>query len=377
MSNCKRVLHVFGAMDQGGAETRTMEIYRTINKNEVQFDFLTTKGGEHYYNEEIRKLGGRIFVIKPPKEVGLFRFIKSVMNLIKEKGPFYATHAHTSHNSGIISLASRLAGVKLRISHARTSSDRNNSGLLRRTYFFISRLLILANSNKLVACGYKAGSFLFGERIMKSGRVKLLPNAINLSPYLSLSAENKEQKKAEIDINTNNFVVGHVGSFRKVKNHNFLIELFSNIKKCIPNAKLVLVGDGELRDEIKAKVIQLKIEKDVFFLGKRSDIPEILNMFDVFLLPSYYEGIPGVIVEAQAAKVPSVISETVTKEVDLGLGLTSYVDLNEPYEKWVDAIKLAATSKNITEKQVVDKISSRGYEVNTASKVLMTIYDLH
>ena len=165
----KKVLHVFGKMDCGGAETRTMDIFRKINRQKLNFDFLTMKPGEGYYDREIEELGGQVFVITSPSKTHVFKHIKEIIEVIRKNGPYDAVHAHTSYHTGIISLAAFLAGVKIRISHSRSASNLRNKGFFRKTYFILMRTLINIFTTEKVACGLKAGLFFMGKRQLRTG----------------------------------------------------------------------------------------------------------------------------------------------------------------------------------------------------------------
>jgi glycosyltransferase EpsF len=370
----KRILHVFGQMEIGGAESRTMDLYRAIDKDKYQFDFIVTKPGEHHFFHEIRKMGGRIFYVNPPLSSTPIKYIKDLINLFKKEGPFHAVHAHTSFNEGFILLAANISKVEKRIAHSRSASNLNVNNFTRKIYSKVMQKLILYFGTDLVTCGTEAGEYLFGNKAMNKGKVIVLPNAINLTEYQSL-LETKKESKMSLGIPVDKTVIGHVGNFRKVKNHSFLIDIFMNYREKNSESILVFVGNGPEESEIRKKVTSLGIEKDVYFFKKRQDIPRIMNAFDVFILPSLYEGVPGVIVEAQAAALPCLISDSVTKDIDVGTGLLQYVPLNQSPSKWSESIEISLQQKKIEKNVCWKLLFEKGYDVNSSVKKLINIYD--
>lgn len=373
----KRIIHVFGKMDCGGAETRTMEIYRKINREEVQFDFLTMKNGPGYYDSEIKKLGGNIYVISSPSKVGVLKHIKEIIEILKNRGPFYAVHAHTSYHAGIVCLAAYIAGVNVRIVHSRSASNPKTKGLSRKVYFILMRILIKLFSTHMIACGEEAGYFLYGKRAMRKGKVEIIRNAIDFERYKNLSFRNIELRH-QLNIDEDTIAIGHVGSFSPVKNHKFLINILKGLKEKQLNFKMILVGDGKLKSEIEKKVEEQGLSDFVLFLGIRSDIPELMSMFDILLLPSFYEGLPGVIVEAQAAGTPCIISDTVTKEVDAGLGLLDFLSINNP-QQWSELIveKKVKKEKDKDIEEIRKKLDDNGFTVENSIQRFYRLYNIN
>lgn len=370
----KRILHVFGKMDCGGAETRTMEIYRRINHEKIQFDFLTMKKGEGYYDREINELGGKVYLISSPSTVSVITHIKEIIETIRREGPFYAVHAHTAYHAGVICLAAYIAGVKIRVVHSRSASDPNTKGLMRNIYFIIMRLFIKIFSTNMIACGKDAGYFLYGKKTMEKGKVKIIINAIDFEPYSQLEYRNPSLRQ-ELNIAQDTFIMGHVGSFSTVKNHEFLIDILKILKEKGFAGKLILVGDGKLRTKIEKTVDEENLSDYILFLGMQSDIPNLMSMFDVLLLPSFYEGVPGVIVEAQAAGTPCIISDFVTKEVNAGLGLLEFLPIKDP-RKWVELIVQKTNKEKIDKKEIWSKLNDGGFTVEKSIHKLYDVYNL-
>lgn len=372
-----RVLHVFGVMDCGGAETRTMEIYRRIDRSIVQFEFLTLQKQGGYYDAEIASLGGTVYCIDPPSSVGVFKHIRQVISIMKNEGPFHAVHAHTAYHAGLICLAAFFSGVKIRVVHARTAGSAqsfSSTGFARKLYLCIMRVLIFVFATELVACGERAGRFLYGASKMKRGKVKVLRNAIDLNRFDSLPFRNPELRHI-FGLGSDTIVIGHVGSLNPVKNHEFLISIAACLKKSKMNFKMFFVGEGKLGSLIKKRVESEELEDVITLLGLRSDVPDLMAMFDILLLPSLYEGLPGVIVEAQAAQTPCIVSDRVTTEVDLGLGFVEFLPIISANE-WCKAVIEKGIKQQVDESVVLENLRNKGFTVESSIAMLHTIYKL-
>lgn len=372
-----RVLHVVGGMNRGGAETMIMNYYRNIDRGKLQFDFLCMSDGEHHYDEEIRALGGRIIHIPPPKKVGLFAHLKDMVRAMKQYGPFVAVHAHTLHHAGLVLLASRLAGIRNRVAHSHNTSTEEDGKLYRRVYFCLMKLLIQKEATRLLACGEAAGRYLFGDRSYDMGRVKVLPLALDLRLYEHLSYEDRMVKRKELSLGEESLIIGHVGRFERPKNHVFFIPLMMYMRDLGIDCKLLLVGDGSLRRDFEREIIKNGLVDHVRLLGVRSDIPELMNMFDVFVLPSLYEGLPVVSIEAQAAGVSCVLSDTITKEVDMGLGLVHFMSLDVPVEEWAQLIVSLREVKRPDYSVRREALTNRGYNIRDNVDMLYEIYGIN
>lgn len=368
-----RILHVFSKLNRGGAETMIMNIYRNINRNEIQFDFLCLSSGEFDYVEEIKNLGGRIYILdtdfaKNPL-INTFRIIK----IIKKFGPFIAIHAH-SLPSFILTLA-RFMGIRKRISHVHSTYTEKKISFIRKFYMWISRKMLCINATDLVACSNDAGRYFYGERFDINKKGLVIQNAIDITKYKDSNKNYIKELKKEFGISEKMLIIGHIGSYRPVKNHDFLIRLANYIKQRNIKFKMILVGNGSLFNEIKNKVSLFDLDNNVLLLGMRTDIPELLNLFDVLLMPSFFEGIPVTVVEAQAACTPCIISDTITREVDMECGLVDYINLNDDYEIWLNKI-IQAKDKNANLDFVFRNIYDKGYDVENSIDLFYKLYRL-
>ncbi len=370
-----RVLQVFGSLNIGGAETRTMEIFRAVDKNKYSFDFLCMQSGKQFYEDEIVELGGNIIKVSEPHENPILNF-KEIVGALKTNGPYDAVHAHTSFHCGLISLAAKIVGVSVRISHARTTGSKN-SGLKSKIMLLFGRCLIKLFSTHCLAISESAAAYLYGNNFKKNKKVVILPNSIDTSRYFDIEEEAVNKLMEEFALSDDNFIIGHVGRFESMKNHAFLIEIVREMVKKNPLIKLVLIGDGSLRTDIEKKVNLYGLSDNVIFGGNRTDVPLWMNIFDVVVIPSVYEGLCGVAIESQATGTPCVLSTGIPqKETDLGLGLTKYISLDEPIDNWIEAILIFKSPKSLDKSVIFDKLYDNGYTLESGTDNICKIYSL-
>lgn len=371
-----RILQVTGGMNAGGAETMLMHLYRKIDRSKVQFDFISFTQERCHYDEEIRDLGGRIFFVPPPKSSNFLSFLIDIYHVIKQNEHYHAIHAHTLFNSGLVLLAARFAGIKLRVCHSHNTLGDYGDVLGRKIYFGIMRVLIKCNANRNVACSKAAARFLFGKEVMVGQKFHLLYNAIDLFPYRVIHEEEIKSMRKELGIQEDTLIIGHVGKFGEQKNHAFLIELAEFLKNEKVNFRLLLIGSGTLKEKIESLVKQKELGEYVKFLGVQTNIPLFMNMFDVFVFPSLYEGLGIVLIEAQAAGTPCVISDSIPEECDMGLGLISRLNLKDTPESWYEAILSSCRIIRKSSEITTEAILKNGYNLDATVGTLMSIYGL-
>jgi glycosyltransferase involved in cell wall biosynthesis len=368
MSNNQRIriLHVVGAMNRAGTETMLMNIYRNINRDKVQFDFISYSRQDAHYDEEIRSLGGR--VIKLSKTQSILELYQA----IKTYGPYHAVHSHTLFHCGIASIAALLAGVEVRISHAHTTLD-NSSSVIRKFYIKLMRFIINNFSTNLLACSKGAGSYLFGEKSIIKKKYSYFPNVVDYSEFLQIPNIEVEEFKV-IEGLGNGLTIGHIGRFMEAKNHTFLLDILKYVIKKNPTIKLLLVGDGDLREQIEEKAKQDGIYENIRFVGVKENISTMLHSMDVFVFPSLYEGLGLVLLEAQASGVPCIVSEAIQPEADLHLGLVSKLSLADGAEVWGDKI-LEISNKNEKDvDKIIEGFEQNGYSLTVGISKLISIY---
>ena len=352
-----RVLMILGGpMYYGGTELFLMNYYRHINRNEIQFDFVCP-GDEHgVFDDEITKMGGRIFHV-PHKLKHPVKYTLGLKKIILDNG--YKIIHSQMNAMGCWPLAiAKSVGVPMRIAHSH-STKHQTSNSVKFILNDIAKLLLRKYATDYYACGYDAGVFLFGKKLMVQNKVQIIHNAIELDKYAySDSKRNKIRKEFGIK---DEIVIGHVGQFHEWKNHKKIIEIFTEIAKADSNVKLMLVGDGPLKSDIQTMAKKNNIRDKVIFTGSRDDVSDILNAFDVFLFPSLFEGLGIVAIESQANGLPTVVSDAVPDEA-----LITDIVIKEALESdaciWKDTLykALKAGRKNENEKLI-----EAGYDIVT------------
>ena len=285
-----RVLQVVTHMNRGGLETMLMNYYRNIDRNKVQFDFLTHRpeNEKKDYDDEIRGLGGKIYhmpVLNPFSP----SYMKSLDRFFKEHKEYKIVHSHLDCLSAYPLKAAKKNGVPVRIAHAHTTLVDTN---LKKYIKLFSKKKISKYATNLFACGQRAGKWMF-----EGQPFQIMNNAIDTKKYL-FCLETREKIRKEFHISEDEYVIGHVGNFTLPKNHTFIINLFYEICKKNKKVKLILVGGGNDGSQYKEKAEKLKIADKIIFTGVRNDVPDLMQAFDVFLFPSIYEGLPVTLVEA-------------------------------------------------------------------------------
>lgn len=362
-----RILHVVGAMNRGGTETMLMNIYRKIDHGHVQFDFISYDQEEAHYDQEIKQLGGRIIRLTKTSS------IKQIYQTIKVYGPFAAIHAHTLFHCGLTGIAARLAGVNIRISHAHTTSDHSQS-IVRKVYMKMMRSIIRKSSTHLLACSKGAGLYLFGSSCLTKPTYAYFPNVIDYKKFLTVSQTEVKKFKVEAGLG-NHLVLGHIGTFKVVKNHSFLLEIMKRIQK-ESSAKMVLVGDGELREKIQQEAEKAGLGEKICFVGVREDVTTILNSMDVFIFPSLAEGLGLVLLEAQASGIPCLVSEAIQPEADLKIDLVTKLKIADGPQAWADKIIELATKKEQDTNKITASFEKNGYAIKSGISKLMAIYQV-
>ena len=357
-----RVLHIFGGLGTGGTESLIMNWYRNIDRTKIQFDFLVRSADDNYL-EEIKSLGGRIFYTSSfPRH--FIRNYKETKTILAKK-EWDVIHVHG--NAAMYILPLRLAkklGYTHRIMHSHSIKAQNKV------------FSLVHNANKLrfpqlattcLACSSSAGQWMFADFPFNLSR-----NAINIDSY-RFDGTHRTRIREMLGVE-NKFVIGHVGRFATPKNHTFLLNVFTNVKNKLPDSVLMLIGDGELETSIKAQAEQLGITDSILFMGRKSNIGELMSAMDMFVLPSLYEGLGIVLVEAQCNGLPCIVSqEAYNEEVKIYPELLSVLPLSRGAKEWSDLI-LSKTA--ITTNRNVDLSILRGcgYDMKTEIKKMEALY---
>ena len=372
MNSPYRILHVFGGMNRGGAETFAMNVYRNIDRTRVQFDFAVQTDRPSDYDSEIESMGGRILRHPVPAQAGLHAYQRAFGATLQQHGPFAAVHSHVHLFSGLVLKLSKHTHVPLRISHSHSNGTTARLSPQRRAYAFYMRHLIQKCATHLLGCSQRACEALYGSTCWNDRRVQVVPNAIELREYAG--AHTGDRLREELGMPHGSRMIAHVGSFSEPKNHRFLLQIFDSLRRQSPDVHLLLVGDGALRTQIESQIRGAGLEGAVHLLGVRNDVPRILKAVDLLLLPSLWEGLPMVLVEAQAAGVPCLVSDAVTPEADLNTGLIHFASLLDSHDDW--AAECVAHFRNVgrSAQDRESALKAAGYDVKAVATRLSGIY---
>lgn len=363
-----KVLHVVGKRPRGGVGTFLINMNRNINVDLIRFDYLICdlSKDDGPFDKAVKEFGAQVFVLPELK-------YKNTSHYLSELNQFYSTHNYYdivhvhSPNIGFFNfLMAKKYDISHRIVHSHNTkySDKFTSAI--RNYFL--QLPMKPYITSKFACSKKAGEFLFGRKQMSNGNVFLANNAIDANKFRYNKCLREKVRK---DLNLEeNFVIGHVGRFNLQKNHDFLLEIFKEVKKLEKNAILLLIGDGELELEIRNKALSMNIADSIRFMGLRNDVPELLQAFDVFVLPSLFEGLPLVGIEIQAAGLPSVMADSITDEIKI----TDIVEFMSLEDKAIDWAKKIKAFQEFERKDMYEEIVKSGYDEKIAAEKLQECY---
>lgn len=355
-----RVLQVVTKMDCGGLETMLMNYYRHIDREQVQFDFLTHRLERGAYDDEIEQLGGRIYRL--PRLVPWSSSYKKALNsFFAEHTKYKIVHVHQDCLSSVILKAAQQHGIPVRIAHSHSSNQDKNIKYPIKLWY---RHKIAKYATKLFACGESAGDWMFC-----GAKYSVINNAIDAKEY-SYDISKHIAVRNQLGIQ-NELIIGHVGRFSAPKNHSFLLEIFAEVLKKEPNSVLLLVGGGNDMSKIQAKAQELGIADRVRFLGVRSDVADLMQAMDVFAFPSLYEGLPVTMVEAQAAGLPCVISDKIPTECIITDGLVDIVPLSVGADKWASKL---LEKRNTLRTDRKDEIAAHGFDIVKEAVTLEKFY---
>ena len=370
-----RILHIVGGMVVGGVETTLMHMLRRIDRDRFQMDFLVNTAEPCAYDEEVLSLGSKI--IPCLNQFQLWSYAAKFKRILKEHGPYDIVHSHVHHFSGLMLLLAKQAGVPIRIVHSRndTSTVDAKAGLMRRLYITLSERLIDRYANFGLASSRKAAECLFGSDWSNDSRWQILLPARDMTPYQD--TVDTTIVRAELNIPNDALVIGHIGRFETQKNHWLVVEIAAEVAKRKPNMRLLLIGDGALRSEIEQKVAQLNLTDKVIFTGVRFDVPRLmLGAMDIFLFPSFYEGLGSVGFEAQAAGLPCVFSDVIPEEVDVVESLVKRISLSKPASYWAEELLTHQNAASaINQLDALSLIENSPFNIETSVKDLTDIYN--
>lgn len=360
-----RVLHEDVILDPGGIEVLLMNLYRHIDREQLQFDFMVHRAEEGFYEKEVAQLGGQIYRTPPfnPFHYGAYK--KGVTTILQAHPEYKVFHCHADLNLWPLKYAAKL-GIPTRIAHSHNAKTVVN---LKYFFFKYEKMFIKNYCTDMFMCSTPAGEYRYGKKAVRERKVKFIKNGIEVEKFRFSETVRQEVRK-ELNLG-NQIAIGHVGRFMQPKNHAFLLDVFNEIHKKNPNTVLLLTGKGPLEENIKEKVSKLQLQDCVKFLGVRNDVHRILQAFDLFLFPSLWEGLPLSGVEAQAAGLPVLMSDVITPEVYLVDHLRT-CSLKDSAENWADqALDLCS---HYTRRDCSKEIVDAGFDIQTTADWLQNFY---
>jgi glycosyltransferase EpsF len=362
MSQKIKILHVVPAIFEGGVGSVVNNYYEKIDKTGFSFDIIT-------HTEEINKCpnqlyeNSNIYYLKSLGKLGIYGYCRQLKTIIN-CSDYDIVHIHVGHITGIYAMIYKYCGAKKIILHAHSTSSPVSE---HEIFMPLLRLFAKMFSNKLLSCGKLAGEFCFGNNDFT-----IIKNGIDFNKFSSINY-NSTIKRKSLGFKYNDIILGNVASFIEQKNHKYLLQVFLELSKSNDNYKLLLVGKGPKENQIVDFVKKNNLSNKVFFLGQRNDVYELMNLFDVFLLPSLFEGLPVTGIEAQAAGTRCVFSDTIDPELDLGIGLSTFLPIDKGTGPWVNYLK-SIDIKKAEKEQIKNALIVDGYEINHSVKMLENIY---
>jgi glycosyltransferase involved in cell wall biosynthesis len=365
-----RILHVVGGMNRGGIETWLMHVLRQLDRDRFQMDFMVHVAHPCAYDDEIRQLGSQIIPCLSPAHP--LRYATNFHRLLREQGSYDIIHSHVHHFSGYVLKLAQAGAVPVRIAHSHTDISGLPSQTWRRSlYFKLMKAWIKRYATIGFGVSQPAAASLFGEAWRTDPRWQILAGGIDLTPFRS--SDRGSTIRAELNLPADAFIVGHVGRFVEPKNHDFILEIAAQITQHEPKLYLLLVGDGPLRPLIEQKVEERSLKERVIFTGSRPDIPQLMHAMDVFLFPSFYEGLGLALVEAQAAGLPCVISDVIPQEADVVKPLIQRLSLTQPASQWAEAV-LTQRCIQLQKLHSLSLVENSSFNITTSAEKLAAIY---
>ena len=367
MSNKQyRVLHIFSGFG-GGISSLVWNLARNINGELITMDVLSfTKCSEEFEND-INRVGGKVFVMPRPRVDGFNKFKNYVIEVMKV-GKYDVVHCHISEWRAFMfrKFANQCLIDRFIVHAHRTSNEKKTSKLKIKFHQYFS----VKASTELATCSHMAAEFIFGDKALKHRNITSIPNGVQIEKYVQELTENARSRyNKEFGVKNNQLIIGHIGRFNLQKNHAFMVRLIRYLSNKNIDFVWLFIGTGDLEDKIKREISEYNLEKSVRFIGRRDDVNQLVKYMYVMVLPSHYEGLPTVAIEAQASGTPSVLADTITKECDLQLGLIEFVSLNMTMERWSQSIIQAASSKVVDSNTIKSIFEEKGYTAKKAARI--------
>lgn len=371
----KTILEVTGKMNRGGAETMLVDIIKKTYKD-FNYIFLINEKSDNKkgdYDEILKKYNCKFYYIGTVWNMGISAYTKEfikICNEIKEKyGNIDVIHCHMNSKCGTVLRAAKKAGIERRIAHSHAEIKFNGNiirVLANYSELYFQKFLINKYATDYWGCSEKSLPSLYSKKNIKSKKCKIIKNAIEIQKFVDVKKEEIEENFIRLGVPQDKIIIGTVGRIAKVKNVKFIVEVFKKLYEENKNICLVIVGDEQDKEytkELKELISEYNLKNEIIFTGVQENLEKIYPMFNIFLGASLREGLGLVAVEAQASKIPCVLSTGFPKEVDINLGLVDFID-NYDVEKWVQAIEISLNKeRKIDTKQVIGKLTDCGYNI--------------
>lgn len=334
----ERVAVVMGKMHSGGKKNLVMEYYRHIDRTQIQFDFICDSDSNAVPTEEIESLGGRVYIVPPYQHI--FKNMRAIKKICKQN-KYKIIHGYNGTMNVFAMYVGWCCHIPVRINESISMAHKSDKKTILKK--------LLKPFTKMFATHYMAngeacGRWQFGDKLYDSGKVAVFKTVINTETS-KYDPELRAKTRAEYNL-TNNIVIGHIGRLTEQKNTLFVIDIFKSILDKEKKAKLLIIGDGNLKEAMLEKISKYGIENSVLYLGRREDIPQFYNAMDCFLLPSLYEGLPVVGVEAENCGLPMFYSTEIPRESSACPDLGHFISLEKSADEWAEEI-LKATRLNM------------------------------
>ncbi|HEY3446515.1 MAG TPA: glycosyltransferase [Myxococcales bacterium] len=366
-----RVLQVVAQMNRGGVETWLMQVLRHLDPRQVRMDFLVTRGEPGHYDAEIAALGSTTIPCETPSHPP--RFARRFLRVLAERGPYDVVHSHVHHFSGFVLALAWTAGVPVRIAHSHSDTREvdGTGSLPRQLYLGLMRSALDRFATHGLAVSEVTAEALFGGAWRADPRWRVARCGLDFGAFAG--ALDRAEVRAELGLSPDALVLGHVGRFDPLKNHEKLLQIAACTLAREPRTRLVLVGDGPLRAQVEADAARLGLRDRVVFAGLRGDVARVLRAFDVFVFPSVREGLPLVGLEAQAAGLPIVLADSITREVMVMPELFTWLSTAEPPEAWAEAA-LSAARLRAPASSAAAALEASDFSLTRALPALLDVY---
>ncbi|MBT1160450.1 glycosyltransferase [Bifidobacterium sp. SO1] len=350
-----KILHIIPGFG-GGISSFVKNLAIGNDKDEFQHDVIGFGGYPNDFIEAIASQNGNVYALKSVYK-NVIDTIMTYKQVVKQ-GDYDFIHCHISGIKGYFFKFLTKNARHVVIMHAHRTADEKNS-FLTKILLPVSRLFTRSRARIYMGCSKMANAYIYGEKFIKSHQVYVIPNGVNTALFKDISQDTYLMFDKEFNVKSDDFVIGHIGRFNLQKNHLFMLEIARGLKEVNFKFKMILVGNGELRQDIDRYIKDYDLVDNVICVGYRKDIPQLIQYFDLFILPSHFEGLPTVAVEAQAAGTSCLLSDKITDEVDLGLGLVNFLSIDD-YILWVNRI-INFIPQEIPYAVRVQKLEQRGF----------------